>query len=113
MPDPNMPPIWVPNTDVFITPDGDLVIKVELAGLSKEDLEITVEGRRVTFSGSRPDPEPRRSNYLVREMGHGDFRSVLELPPGFDPLQGRANYEKGILRVVIPPESFHRRDPGA
>jgi HSP20 family molecular chaperone IbpA len=45
---------WVPNTDVYVT-EQLLVIKVELAGMRKEDLELTVEGSRLTITGHRPD----------------------------------------------------------
>ena len=45
---------WVPNTDVYVA-DGGLVIKVELAGMRREDLELVVEGNRVKISGQRPD----------------------------------------------------------
>ena len=45
---------WVPNTDVYATDNG-LVIKVELAGMRSEHLEITVEGNRLRISGNRPD----------------------------------------------------------
>jgi len=45
---------WVPNTDVYAT-DSGLVIKVELAGMKSESLEITVEGNRLRIAGTRPD----------------------------------------------------------
>ena len=45
---------WVPNTDMYTT-DSGLVIKVELAGMRSENLEITVEGNRLRISGNRPD----------------------------------------------------------
>ena len=45
---------WVPNTDVYTT-DSGLVIKVELAGMRSDHLEITVEGSRLRISGTRPD----------------------------------------------------------
>ena len=38
-------PYWVPNTDVYVTESG-LVIKVELAGMRKEDLELVIEGNQ-------------------------------------------------------------------
>ena len=45
---------WEPNTDVYAT-DSGLVIKVELAGMRSENLEITVEDNRLRISGNRPD----------------------------------------------------------
>ncbi len=40
---------WIPNTDVYAS-EGHLVIKVELAGMRREDLELTVEGNRLMIS---------------------------------------------------------------
>ena len=45
---------WVPNTDVYATDTG-LVVKVELAGMKSDSLEITVEGNRLRIAGTRPD----------------------------------------------------------
>src|SRR2546427_490690 len=47
---------WVPNTDVYATENG-VVVKVELAGMRSEHLEITVEGCRLRISGTPPDTE--------------------------------------------------------
>ena len=47
-------PYWVPLTDVYLS-DGGIVIKVELAGMRREDLELTVEGNHLKISGQRPD----------------------------------------------------------
>ena len=44
---------WVPNTDVYST-EGTLVIKVELAGMQRENLELAIEGNRLLITGQRP-----------------------------------------------------------
>src|SRR5688500_758452 len=69
---------WVPNTDVYIT-DGGLVIKVELAGMRREDLELVVEGNRVKIAGHRPDGcRPPKCKFLVMEISYGAFETVIE-----------------------------------
>ncbi|MCL4789453.1 MAG: Hsp20/alpha crystallin family protein [Verrucomicrobia bacterium] len=93
---------WVPNTDVYST-DGGLVIKVELAGMRSENLEITVEGNRLRISGNRPDCcRAHKCNFLVMEINYGPFESVLELPNGYDLGQARAAYLNGFLRIDVP-----------
>ena len=83
---------WVPNTDVYST-DSGLVIKVELAGMRSENLEITVEGNRLRISGDRPDTcRAHKASFLVMEINYGPFESVLELPNGYDLSQARASY---------------------
>ena len=68
---------WVPNTDVYVTDTG-LVIKVELAGMKSDSLEITVEGNRLRISGNRPDCcRAPKCSFLVMEISYGPFESVL------------------------------------
>jgi len=93
---------WVPNTDVYATENG-LVIKVELAGMRSEHLEITVDGTRLRISGNRPDGcRAPKCNFLVMEINYGPFESVLELPSGYDLSQAKAAYLNGFLRIDVP-----------
>src|SRR5436190_4634886 len=93
---------WVPNTDVYATDNG-LVIKVELAGMRSEHLEIIVEGNRLRITGNRPDGcRAPKCNFLVMEINYGPFESVLELPPGYDLSLAKAAYLNGFLRVDVP-----------
>ena len=93
---------WIPNTDVYATDTG-LVVKVELAGMKSENLEITVEGHRLRISGSRPDVcRAHKCNFLVMEISYGPFESILELPSGYDLGQAKAIYVNGFLRIDVP-----------
>ena len=93
---------WVPNTDVYVA-DGGLVIKVELAGMRREDLELVVEGNRVKISGHRPDGcRPPKCKFLVMEINYGAFETVIELPSGYDLGRARAGYQNGFLRIDVP-----------
>jgi|SRR5690242_18249033 len=93
---------WIPNTDVYQTDTG-LVVKVELAGMKSENLEITIEGHRLRISGSRPDVcRAHKCNFLVMEINYGPFESVLELPSGYDLTQAKAIYVNGFLRIDVP-----------
>jgi HSP20 family protein len=93
---------WVPNTDVYATEDG-LVVKVEMAGMKSDALEITVEGNRLRIAGDRSDGcRANKCNFLVMEISYGPFESVLELPPGYDLSRARAVYANGFLRIDVP-----------
>ena len=93
---------WVPNTDVYAT-DSGLVVKVELAGMRSEHLEITVEGNRLRISGNRPDGcRSARASFLVMEINYGPFESLLALPEGYDLSQAKAAYLNGFLRIDVP-----------
>ena len=93
---------WVPNTDVYVTDNG-LIVKVELAGMRSEHLEITVENNRLRISGNRPDGcRAAKCSFLVMEINYGPFESVLEVPPGYDLGQAKAAYLNGFLRIDVP-----------
>jgi HSP20 family protein len=93
---------WVPNTDVYIT-GGNLVIKVEMAGMHREDLELSVEGNRLMISGHRPDgSRTAKCKFLVMEINYGPFECVIEIPPGYDLSDAKAAYQNGFLEVSVP-----------
>jgi len=93
---------WIPNTDVYVT-EGHLVIKVELAGMRREDLELTVEGNRLMISGQRPDGgRGAKCKFLVMEINYGSFECVIEIPDGYNLSQAKAAYQNGFLRVDVP-----------
>lgn len=93
---------WIPNTDVYTTEDG-LVVKVELAGMRREDLELAVENNRLLITGQRPDGcRIPGSKFLVMEINYGSFECVIEVPAGYELCQAKAAYQNGFLRVDVP-----------
>jgi len=101
---------WSPNTDVYVCEHG-LVIKVELAGMQRENLELTVDGSTLRISGQRPDGcRAAHCKFLIMEINYGAFESVIEVPEGFDVTRGKALYQNGFLRVDIPFASANPRD---
>ena len=94
---------WAPNTDLYVTDNG-LVIKVELAGMKSDSLEILVEGQKLRINGEREDGcRAVNCNFLVMEISYGPFEAVLDLPPGYDLMAAKAVYVNGFLRVEVPP----------
>jgi len=93
---------WAPNTDVYVS-DAGLVIKVELAGMQRENLELTVEGDHLRISGQRPDGcRAPQCKFLAMEIDYGAFETVIEVPEDCDVTRGKAVYQNGFLRVDIP-----------
>lgn len=93
---------WVPNTDVYEAASG-CVVKVELAGIRREDLELMAEGNRLKISGQRPDGcRGSLCKFLVMEINYGAFESVIEIPAGYDLSQAKAVYQNGFLRIDVP-----------
>lgn len=92
---------WVPATDVFASA-GDLVIRVELAGVRSEDVDLTLSGGVLTISGERIlGPDEGQAEYYVRERFHGAFRRSMTLPEGVDRGRISATSRDGMLEVVV------------
>ena len=94
---------WIPNTDVYVSDEG-LVVKVEISGMRREDLELAIEGNRLLITGQRPDGcRVPGVKFLVMEIDYGIFECVIEVPGGYDLSQAKASYQNGFLRVDVPP----------
>jgi HSP20 family protein len=102
-PVPGDQPVWVPNTNVFISAAGELVVQVELSSMRSENLEITVQERTLRIIGDRPNPAfEAAKTVLVHEMHCGPFESVLELPAEYDLSRAHASYFNGVLNIFVP-----------
>jgi len=113
-PNPPDPEWWVPNTDIYISEDGRLVIEVKLAAMKKEDLELTIEAQRLIIRGERSDGGRRqRCQFLVKELEYGLFENVIEIPPAYDLTQARVAHQNGILRIDVPRKPQSDRGGGA
>ena len=92
---------WAPAIDV-VTEDGDLVIRAELPGVKREDVDITLQNNVLTVSGERKaEQEEERGGYYVRERRYGSFSRSLTVPEGVDESKIHARYENGILEVTV------------
>ncbi len=102
--DPDSGPPWVPRADVLKTDAGDVVIKVELAGLLRGDIELSIEGQGIRITGHRHDADctKARNQYVTPGIQWGWFDLLVDVPTICDLSQAKATYQNGLLRVVIP-----------
>jgi HSP20 family protein len=89
-----------PNVNIFETPEG-YVLQAEMPGVSKDGLEITLEGTEITITGRR-NPETVAGETLFRESNPADYRRVFELDPAIDTTKVSAKIEQGVLTVTLP-----------
>lgn len=93
---------WRPPTDVYETPDG-LVVKMELAGMREQDIEVVLDKKLLLISGSRPDDRPReRMSYYQMGVNYGHFCVQIFLPWPVHEDGTTATYEDGFLKISLP-----------
>ncbi len=93
---------WIPNADVYETPE-QLVVKMEVAGIRKEDLEVTLSERMLVVRGTRPDPcRHGKCSFRQMEIEYGPFECRIVIPRSVDPQRVTASYSNGFLRIDLP-----------
>ena len=89
-----------PNVNIFETQEG-YVLQAEMPGVSKEGLEITLEGTEITITGRR-SPDTVAGEPLFRERHTSNYRRVFELDPAIDTGKVSAKINQGVLTVSLP-----------
>ena len=93
---------WWPAVDMVDEVDK-LLIKAELPGLDKDDIDITVEGNTLIISGQKKEQaEEKGRDYYCAERRYGSFRRELPLPSGVDTDKIEASYRDGVLNLTLP-----------
>jgi HSP20 family protein len=93
---------WVPPMDLVET-DSDLVLRADLPGLTRDDVEIEIKDGTLTVSGERKSQHEEESEGYYRvERAFGRFSRSLTLPEGIDAESVVAEFADGVLEVRIP-----------
>ncbi|MBN1517404.1 Hsp20/alpha crystallin family protein [Candidatus Sumerlaeota bacterium] len=93
--------IWNPPVDVYEC-ENAIVIKMEVAGVKEEHLDIATEGHMLMIRGVRPEEKDlERSSIHLLEINYGQFERAFRLPDGIVVEDIQANYTNGFLRVKI------------
>jgi HSP20 family protein len=97
-----VPGVWAPVVDIYET-DEKMVIKAELPGLKKEDIDIEVRDNTLTLKGERKfEKEIKQENYHRVERAYGSFQRSFTLPSTIKQEAIEATFKDGILEVSLP-----------
>jgi HSP20 family protein len=93
---------WSPAVDIAEHDDG-YVVKVELPGVNKEDVKITIESNILTIRGEKKqEKETKKENYHRVERSYGTFQRSFTLPTTVKSDKIDATYNNGILNIALP-----------
>ena len=101
-PEITLPEVRVPKVDV-IDREAEVVVKAEIPGIEKKDLDITVGEDTVTLKGeTRHEEKEKKGEYYRCEISRGAFMRTVGLPAAVDGAKAKASFKDGVLELVIP-----------
>lgn len=96
------PTTWAPQVETFRRGDK-LVVRADLPGLSKDDVQVEVDDGVLAISGERSEEHrDERDDYFVSERSYGRFYRAIPLPEGVSGEQCDATFKDGVLEVSFP-----------
>lgn len=92
----------MPKVDV-VDRDEDVVVRAELPGIEKDEVEISVADNTVTIKGeSKREEKEEKGDYYRCEISHGAFARTVVLPHNVNAEAGKATFKDGVLELTLP-----------
>ena len=83
--------------------NDNYLVRAEIPGLAPEDVGISIEGKKLTLTGERKQPElPEGVRFHRKERSYAGFSRVLTLPEDVDPEKVAAKCQNGVLFITLP-----------
>ena len=102
---------WAPQLETFRRGDK-LVVRADLPGLRKEDVNVEVDDGMLTISGQRSEEEvENRDDFYRSERSYGEFYRALPLPENMTGESCEATFKDGVLEVTLPLPKQQERKP--
>ena len=90
-----------PNVDIFER-GREVVIQVELPGVNKDEVDLTITDDRLIIKGEIKKPEGiSEDDYILNERSYGPFSRTVNLPTDVDKSSVKANIKNGLLEIVV------------
>jgi HSP20 family protein len=94
---------WFPAVDIYENANQEIVLKAELPGLVREDIDVRVENNTLTLRGERKrDTEVKQEQFHRVERSYGSFSRSFSLPSRIDMEKVRAEFKDGVLAITLP-----------
>jgi HSP20 family protein len=98
-----------PRVDI-IDREAEVVIRAEVPGVKKEDLDVSLNDNTVTIRGtSKQEETEEKGEYCRREMSYGEFTRTLALPADVDRAKAKAIFKDGVLELTLPKAETAKR----
>ena len=91
--------LFAPAIESFVR-DDRLVVRVDLPGIDPKEVDLQVEGDRLTIRGERKTVNEERAQGY-REVTYGRFERTMQLPSGVNPDTVKATYQDGVLEITM------------
>jgi len=99
----------VPKVDV-VERDDSVVVRAELPGADKKDLDVSLTEDSITISAStKQESEKEEGDYHRREISQGSFSRTVALPVAVQSDQAKASFNNGVLELTLPKAAPARR----
>jgi HSP20 family protein len=99
----------IPKVDV-IDRDSEVLVRAELPGVDKDDVEVSVSGGAVTIRGeTKRESKEEKGDYYRSEISRGSFQRTIALPGAVDIDRVKAKFRDGVLELTMPKLEVSRR----
>lgn len=83
--------------------DKEILVRIEIPGMEKKDLQINIDGNMLYLSGEkRMERESHHSSYHIMERAYGSFQRAISLPRNVSADDAEASYTNGVLKIHLP-----------
>lgn len=99
----------VPRVDV-IDRANEVVVRAEIPGVDKKDLDVTMTDNAVTIKGTtKTEKKEKKEDYYRSEISKGSFSRTVALPDNVDATKAKASFTDGVLEMTVPKLKVSKR----
>jgi HSP20 family protein len=99
---------WGPAVDVYDSKDN-VVVKAEIPGMNKDDIEVTVQGDTLVIKGEKKyEHDEKKNDHIRSERFYGAFHRGISLGSEVEADKVKAEYKNGVLQLTLPKKEGHK-----